>query len=190
MSSIKLESNASGTGIFTIASPNTNTNRTLTLPDNTGTILTGSSAITRSQLPAGSVLQVVTKQITTETSTSSASFVDLTDFSQAITPTSATSKILVFFSVQSFIFNINNNSPVRLLRDSTTLQDYDYWNYSGAGTTMAVGSYSYLDSPATTSSITYKLQGRSLVGGQSVSFIYDDENGDAKGSITLMEIAA
>jgi hypothetical protein len=42
MSSIKLESNASGTGIFTIASPNSNTNRTLTLPDATGTLaLTG-----------------------------------------------------------------------------------------------------------------------------------------------------
>jgi hypothetical protein len=43
MSSIKLESNASGTGIFTIASPNSNTNRTLTLPDNTGTIITTGS---------------------------------------------------------------------------------------------------------------------------------------------------
>lgn len=40
MSSIKLESNASGTGIFTIASPNSNTNRTLTLPDNAGTVAT------------------------------------------------------------------------------------------------------------------------------------------------------
>ena len=39
MSSVKLESNASGTGIFTIASPNSNTNRTLTLPDSTGTVL-------------------------------------------------------------------------------------------------------------------------------------------------------
>ena len=40
MSSIKLSPNASGTGEFTIAAPNSNTNRTLTLPDNTGTILT------------------------------------------------------------------------------------------------------------------------------------------------------
>lgn len=38
MSSIKLESNASGTGVFTIASPNSNTNRTLSLPDAAGTI--------------------------------------------------------------------------------------------------------------------------------------------------------
>jgi hypothetical protein len=40
MSSIKLESNASGTGIFTIASPNSNTNRTLTLPNSAGTVAT------------------------------------------------------------------------------------------------------------------------------------------------------
>jgi hypothetical protein len=45
MSSIKLESNASGTGIFTIASPNSNTNRTLTLPDATGTVQVSGAAI-------------------------------------------------------------------------------------------------------------------------------------------------
>lgn len=42
MSKIALAPDASGTGIFTIASPNSNTNRTLTLPDDTGTIVTNS----------------------------------------------------------------------------------------------------------------------------------------------------
>lgn len=45
MSKVALSGNASGTGTFTIASPNSNTDRTLTLPDQTGTILTGSGAI-------------------------------------------------------------------------------------------------------------------------------------------------
>jgi hypothetical protein len=45
MSLVKVQGNASGTGIFTIASPNSNTDRTLTLPDQTGTLLTGSGAI-------------------------------------------------------------------------------------------------------------------------------------------------
>jgi len=44
MSLVKVQGNASGTGIFTIASPNSNTDRTLTLPDNTGTILTTATA--------------------------------------------------------------------------------------------------------------------------------------------------
>ena len=44
MSLVKVQGNASGTGIFTIASPNGNTDRTLTLPDNTGTILAGTAS--------------------------------------------------------------------------------------------------------------------------------------------------
>ena len=46
MSSIKLSPNASGTGEFTIAAPNSNTNRTLTLPDQTGTVLTNAGPFT------------------------------------------------------------------------------------------------------------------------------------------------
>lgn len=50
MSKIALEPNASGTGTFSIASPNSNSNRTLTLPDNTGTVLTDQSAVLASKL--------------------------------------------------------------------------------------------------------------------------------------------
>lgn len=45
MSQISLSGNAGGSGTFTIASPNSNNSRTLTLPDQTGTVLTGSGAI-------------------------------------------------------------------------------------------------------------------------------------------------
>ncbi len=44
MSKISLTPNASGTGTFTIASPNSNTNRTLTLPDADGALLAGAQA--------------------------------------------------------------------------------------------------------------------------------------------------
>ena len=43
MSSVRLSGNAGGTGIFTIASPNSNSSPTMTLPDNTGTIITTAS---------------------------------------------------------------------------------------------------------------------------------------------------
>ena len=43
MSKVQLQGNVSGTGVFTIASPNSNTDRTLTLPDNSGTVLTQNS---------------------------------------------------------------------------------------------------------------------------------------------------
>ena len=45
MSKISLQPNASGTGTFTLAAPNSNTNRTLTLPDEAGKVLTDVSDI-------------------------------------------------------------------------------------------------------------------------------------------------
>lgn len=50
MSQIALTPNESGTGTFSIASPNSNTNRTLTLPDETGTMLTSVSAVSSTQI--------------------------------------------------------------------------------------------------------------------------------------------
>ena len=65
MSKIALAPNAAGTGTFTLASPNTNTDRTLTLPDNSGTI--GFAGVPRSgaaktgsyTLTAGDVGQLI-----------------------------------------------------------------------------------------------------------------------------------
>ena len=51
MSQIALQSNASGTGTLTFAAPNTNTNRTLTLPDSDGTLLNTASTLALSNIP-------------------------------------------------------------------------------------------------------------------------------------------
>jgi hypothetical protein len=59
MSKISLAPDASGSGIFTIASPNSNTNRTLTLPDDTGTIVTNSGNQTGSFTTLNTSGQVV-----------------------------------------------------------------------------------------------------------------------------------
>jgi hypothetical protein len=47
MSKISLSGNASGTGTLTIAAPNTNSDRTLTLPDSAGTLATAESTLTQ-----------------------------------------------------------------------------------------------------------------------------------------------
>ncbi len=57
MSKVALSGNASGTGTFTIASPNSNTDRTLTLPDATGTVLTTATAGVPINGPAFSAYQ-------------------------------------------------------------------------------------------------------------------------------------
>lgn len=189
MSSIKLESNPSGTGVFTLASPNSNTNRTLTLPDNTGTILTGSSAITRSQLPAGSVLQVVSANYSTQVNCNTTTRIDA-GISASITPTSSSSKILVLVSVNGVLKDANNlYAKYWLLRGSTDLIKMEdgvgYTNGTGA---LGAGSVSsaYLDSPATTSSTTYKVQ--MVNTGTSANVIAQVNNSTS--TMTLMEIAA
>lgn len=46
MSSVRLSGNAGGTGIFTIESPSSNNNRTVTLPDSAGTAVVASAGVT------------------------------------------------------------------------------------------------------------------------------------------------
>ena len=190
MSSIKLESNASGTGIFTIASPNSNTNRTLTLPDNTGTILTGSSAITRSQLPAGSVLQVVQATSTTATATTSTSFVSC-GLSASITPSSASNKVLVLFSTAVFKESGNAHGITTIFRGTVAGTNLGHvnWgfgaNYAAAEECTSTNTGAILDSPSTTSSQTYTIGLRTNTG---VSVQAQANSG--MGVITLMEIAA
>lgn len=56
MSKVKVQGNPSGTGTLTIAAPDTNTDRTLTLPDAAGTVLAGAT-------PTSSTTNTVTNKI-------------------------------------------------------------------------------------------------------------------------------
>jgi hypothetical protein len=161
LSKIAFSPNASGTGTFTVAAPNTNTDYTLTLPTNTGTILTNATA--------GTVLQVVS---TTKTDTFSSvvdeTWTDITGLSVSITPSNANSKILVFSTVQGSLFRPAENAILfRLMRDSTAISIGDSDGNRGrtslgsakvSNDSVASASINFLDSPNTTSSITYKIQ--------------------------------
>ena len=177
-----------------------------------GDITTGTLASAR--VPNGSVLQVVstTKSDTGSfSSTTTNTFVDLSGLSVTITPTSASSKILVFFTV-----NVTRSSSatqhVRLMRDTTAigvgdaagsrLQDTVITRDSPSGDvpySLWIGNLngSYLDSPSTTSATVYKLQGTLGVSYSGTFYINrsgDDANADYGGrpisSITVMEIKA
>jgi hypothetical protein len=78
MSNITLSANAGGSGIFTIASPSSNTNRTLTLPDNTGTILTTASTFAATG-PAFSAYPNANQTVTNSTFTKIALNTELFD---------------------------------------------------------------------------------------------------------------
>lgn len=66
MSQLKISGNASGTGVFTVASPNSNNTQTLTLPDNTGTLISTASTFAGTG-PAFSAYQSVAQTLSTTT---------------------------------------------------------------------------------------------------------------------------
>jgi len=142
------------------------------------------------QIP-GHVIQVVNATYNTQTSNSSVTFAD-TGLTASITPLSASSKILVTVNV-SGLRKVTNNTWVelRLLRNSSVLFNMESSaGRNGSSTDNAVGSAStsYLDSPATTSATTYKVQFSSANNNAEV-FINISGNTGSTSTITLMEIA-
>ena len=98
MSNIVIKGGATGTGVFTLESPVTNTDRVLTLPDEAGTVLT-TAGVPSSAMPAGSVLQVVNFVTTDKGSVIAATAAPNTlpspNIYKAITPVGNNSKFLV-----------------------------------------------------------------------------------------------
>ena len=176
MSSIKLESNASGTGIFTIQSPSSNTNRTISLPDNTGTVLTSA---TTTGFPAGSVLQVVGATYATESSTTSTSYVS-TGLTASITPTSSSSKIYIVATFSSYT---TDNGKYTIYRGASNLVALGLGQVR-SGALDSTTALTYLDSPSTTSSTTYTVYMRSAAGTTYIAV------NNFTCQIVLMEIAA
>lgn len=167
------------------------------------------SGAARANWGAGGILQVVQAVQTNTTSTTSLSWVDVTGMSVTITPSSATSKILVIpdamlgcdgglgvnyqLRLQRNGTNIytptnNGNRPQAIFEiESSVSTAYDYQFFDS----MRM----YLDSPNTTSAVTYKLQWICFNGGT----VYlnrnhvDSDNASqirTASSITVMEIAA
>lgn len=134
------------------------------------------------QIP-GHVVQVVQGTASTIVSLTS-SYVD-SGLSATITPSSTSNKVLVLVN-QHFYYD-NNGMSVRLLRDSTPVWsppvNYTYHDNAGTGNVRDMATIHFLDSPSTTSAITYKTQG---IVHASTAFLNAD---NVLGVITLMEIA-
>jgi hypothetical protein len=163
----------------------------LTLPTTSGTVLTSASSVTSSQLPVGSVLQVVSQTFQgTQFNTSSSSMV-ATGFGTSITRASATSNILVLVST-SLTYG-GAGMGIAIYRGTTLA-----WNpsiadslgfYGAIFSAHGIVSIQYLDSPPAGSSFTYNLYAASRNGTtSSVNITAPVNNGGT--SITLMEIAA
>ena len=149
------------------------------------------------------IKQTFKNDTTSANNNSQTDFIDMSGMSVSITPTSSTSKILIYFTVNVSAEATDRNNSIRLLRDSTVI---------GAGTGGSTSncsiyvrtkdndylenkSFMFLDSPNTTSALTYKLQWCAEGSGGSARVWYLNRrsvgNYNNTGSqITVMEVSA
>jgi hypothetical protein len=138
----------------------------------------------------GKVLQVLNFTYAVETTNSTNTFAD-TGVTLSITPSSATSKILVTVFQSGIAKSANNNDgQFKLVRGVTDLAIFEAAApYTNSALTLNPGAtgITYLDSPATTSSTTYKTQFKNNVNGTGT---ITAQYGNSTATITLMEIGA
>jgi len=137
-------------------------------------------------LPTGSVIQVKSDTSTTQTNTSSTSYGD-TQLSVSITPTSSSSKVFVMMYCSVRADQITGaGGHVRVMRDNTQIGEQKYMGWNNAAHYGQDTSHmEILDSPATTSAVTYKVQVRTQTAGQTINFGHDN----GLQGITVKEIA-
>ena len=201
MSQIKLL-HSGGNGVI-LAAPSSNpaADRTLTLPgDADGTIATTANA--------GKILQVIQTVKKNRQTINSTTLVDITGMSVSITSSSSSNKVLVNYSL--VVFSNAVYYALRLVRDSDSTIFIGDENPSATSQNRAsFGSYdssyviadtiaqSFLDSPNTTSAITYKLQAYSPYSsaytiGINSGVVLDNYSymNNCVSTITAMEVAA
>jgi len=137
----------------------------------------------------GKVLQVVNAVQATEVSSNSATYAD-TGLTLAITPSATSSKILVIASNDCKKAGADTWTNIRCYRDSTeiggTIIGRKINDTDDSGTSQSVFSFTILDSPSSTSAVTYKTQFNTNSGGGTIRI----NSGSGSSTICLMEIGA
>ena len=153
------------------------------------------TGITAAGLPSGTVLQVKQASSTTKIILQSEIFEDVLSIS--ITPSATTSKFLINTFITGYV-QTANGAAIRIMRDATEIFDPNnlnasnqhYYSYQGSTTMYPTYNISYLDTPSTTSSITYKIQMcRYGANTGNVWFNGGGTNRGSTSSFNVMEIA-
>ena len=159
--------------------------------------IVGATTAANVKLPAGCILQVVQGELLTQASNSSSSYSDL--LSQAITPKYNNSKILIQCTGCGTP-QTANALYFKLLRGSTEIGSGTgggYYNVASALTNPGNGeqfdvkgwTIQFLDSPATTSATTYKIQSAAVNGTAKIGGRQDNTDIAVPTRMTLMEIS-
>jgi hypothetical protein len=153
------------------------------------------------------VVQVVSVPVTNAFTSSSTSMTDITGFTASITPTNSSNKIMVIISMTTSRSGngygnafqcLRNGTPVGVGTLGTTAPNYSFGTNMATNANIYNQSFHFVDSPSTTSTLTYKLQVRVESGGGTLSLNNNTSylNGGTEvyqaayaSQITLMEIA-
>ena len=157
--------------------------------------------------PAGSIIQVVstTKTDVFAASVASGSTATVTGLSASITPSSSSNKVLAFLEINGSATTADHGWSTIVYRGATALQLGDSAGSRTRVTSGGIGTTGHavtntmtmlLDSPATTSSVTYSVDLLCHTGGAQNLFVNrsnldDTSTGGARSAsrITLMEVA-
>jgi hypothetical protein len=146
------------------------------------------SGMTSASMPSGSVLQVLEGTTATEVLTSSSSYVT-TGLTLTITPSSASSKMLVSFSTPADAVSdtTDTGGDFTIYRGSTDLLTRGgdtYYNSINAVNLAGYAAMSKLDSPNTASAVTYTVYFRA----RNSNTTMKSQHNTSSGTITAMEI--
>ena len=144
----------------------------------------------------GKVLQIVRATTTSSANNTTTTYAD-SNLSASITPSSTSSKILITVDQTVYTYRQTNDTHgcnIRLLRGTTNVYENERAAMMNAGTAnngyielYIVLNFSHLDSPSTTSEITYKTQFKCFAAGNNARV--DVQPGNRPSGMTLIEIA-
>ena len=133
----------------------------------------------------------VVSAVKTDTFSTTSENVDVPGLSISFTPTSATSKVLVIVTLGAFDASQSARIYGRVYRDATilTANRFAFQRITQESNRSGSVAWHYLDSPATTSAVTYKVTiGQS--GGTTYVNTNSGSNEISSSSITAIEVAA
>ena len=148
--------------------------------------INGQTASTVVKIP-GHVIQTITSESTNAFSTSSTSYVAATGLSASITPSSTSSKVLVMVNSTMYCSSNATEASITIYRGASDIGDADGLSraYTGSSDLIVPMSMHILDSPSSTSSVTYSVYLKRTQG----SGTCQTNLRGGKQSVTLLEIA-
>jgi len=149
---------------------------------------TGSTTLA-SSADNGKIGQVLGVQKTDKASTSSTSYADISGLSQAITPSATSSKILAMVSIKGIASDNSTTDALslRLMRDSTEISEAANITFGSTEQDNQSCAIVFLDSPSSTSELTYHMEFKSRL---SNSSSINNTSGETNSELVVMEVLA